>query len=487
MKLIHQPPYRDSVNITQALRQREYRKHTRQQPSKIQEQWYRSQRSVQTLGFWVDLEGHQGCVNTINFSKSGDLLVSGSDDTTVKIWNVETQRCLDTLRGHISNVFAADFLPYRSNKEIVTGGNDADMRHYDLEKKVCTVYCHHKKKVLRITINPHAPDTFLSCSADGTIRMIDVRKSYGATRQHTFEEYSDGNQNDYVIPQAFGGGRVQSVELENEKDALTSSLVLDYHKGLPASSRRRVATSTLFSVDFHPDGNRFIVGSAQGDVRLYDIRKIIDHDHRKSHIAIYGHLPANGCYEITGCVFSKDGSEIVTTTLKDFIYLYDTESKTGSTEPAAKVRKTEKGEEPCRSPDSDQKQEPPTAEKSYKNVYRGHCSSRTIKAVNFYGPNSEFVISGSDDAIIYIWDKKTAELLTILEGHDDIVNCIIGHPTQPLIASSGIDNVVKLWQNVEDYPTEEVLQHRKKRQKEIADFNIYDTQETETQTICVQQ
>jgi len=91
--------------------------------------------------------------------------------------------------------------------------------------------------------------------------------------------------------------------------------------------------------------------------------------------------------------------------------------------------------------------------KTYKNVYKGHFSSKTIKGVNFYGPNSEFIISGSDDKRVYIWDKESTKLLTVLEGHRSIVNCTVGNPTQPMIASSGIDSVIKLWQNSDDYPS----------------------------------
>jgi WD40 repeat protein len=53
------------------------------------------------------------------------------------------------------------------HREVVSGGNDADVRYYEIEKKVCTVYQHHSKKVLRLSVNPVSPDTFLTCSADG--------------------------------------------------------------------------------------------------------------------------------------------------------------------------------------------------------------------------------------------------------------------------------------------------------------------------------
>ena len=31
----------------------------------------------------LNIEGHEGCVNTVNWSTKGDLLCSGSDDTKV--------------------------------------------------------------------------------------------------------------------------------------------------------------------------------------------------------------------------------------------------------------------------------------------------------------------------------------------------------------------------------------------------------------------
>ncbi len=36
-------------------------------------------------------------------------------------------------------------------------------------------------------------------------------------------------------------------------------------------------------------------------------------------------------------------------------------------------------------------------------------------------------------------------LLTALRGDQDIVNCVAAHPTQPLLASCGLDATLKLW------------------------------------------
>eukprot|EP01114_Cavostelium_apophysatum_P021782 TRINITY_DN7689_c0_g2_i1.p1 TRINITY_DN7689_c0_g2~~TRINITY_DN7689_c0_g2_i1.p1 ORF type:complete len:320 (-),score=108.24 TRINITY_DN7689_c0_g2_i1:45-1004(-) len=87
----------------------------------------------------------------------------------------------------------------------------------------------------------------------------------------------------------------------------------------------------------------------------------------------------------------------------------------------------------------------PERDSSFKQVFTGHCNVRTVKEVSFFGPRSEYVISGSDDGNIFIWDKKTAKIVQVLNGDQHVVNCIQGHPFDPVIASSGIETNVKIW------------------------------------------
>ena len=49
------------------------------------------------LFFKFTLNQSQGCVNVISFNDGGDLLLSGSDDGTLKIWNPFNGHCLQTL------------------------------------------------------------------------------------------------------------------------------------------------------------------------------------------------------------------------------------------------------------------------------------------------------------------------------------------------------------------------------------------------------
>lgn len=82
---------------------------------------------------------------------------------------------------------------------------------------------------------------------------------------------------------------------------------------------------------------------------------------------------------------------------------------------------------------------------SHTRVYRGHCNVKTVKDVNFYGLNDEYVVSGSDSGHVFIWDRQSGDLLNILEGDGEVVNVVQGHPYEPMIAASGIDNTVKIF------------------------------------------
>ncbi|GIC94213.1 WD repeat-containing protein [Aspergillus udagawae] len=82
---------------------------------------------------------------------------------------------------------------------------------------------------------------------------------------------------------------------------------------------------------------------------------------------------------------------------------------------------------------------------THTKVYRGHCNIKTVKDVNYFGLNDEYVVSGSDSGHIFIWDRKTAKLVNILEADSEVVNVVQGHPYEPTIAASGIDSTIKIF------------------------------------------
>lgn len=63
---------------------------------------------------------------------------------------------------------------------------------------------------------------------------------------------------------------------------------------------------------------------------------------------------------------------------------------------------------------------------SHTRQYTGHCNVKTVKDANFFGLQDEYVVSGSDLGHLFIWDKKTSELLNILKGDGEVVNVVQG-------------------------------------------------------------
>lgn len=82
----------------------------------------------------------------------------------------------------------------------------------------------------------------------------------------------------------------------------------------------------------------------------------------------------------------------------------------------------------------------------YELRFCGHCNTTTdIKEANFFGSNGQFIVAGSDDGSFFIWEKATTNIVRVLRGDESIVNCLEPHPVTCMLATSGIDPVVRLW------------------------------------------
>ncbi|KAK7070650.1 Coatomer subunit beta' [Halocaridina rubra] len=74
------------------------------------------------------LEGHQRGVNCVDYYHGGDkpYLISGADDSLVKIWDYQNKTCVQTLEGHSQNVSSVCFHP--ELPIILTGSEDCTVR-----------------------------------------------------------------------------------------------------------------------------------------------------------------------------------------------------------------------------------------------------------------------------------------------------------------------------------------------------------------------
>ncbi|XP_063826478.1 WD and tetratricopeptide repeats protein 1 [Ostrinia nubilalis] len=82
----------------------------------------------------------------------------------------------------------------------------------------------------------------------------------------------------------------------------------------------------------------------------------------------------------------------------------------------------------------------------YSQRFLGHCNTTTdIKEASFLGPNAEYIAAGSDDGCLFIWCRRSGNIVRVLRGDESIVNCVQLHPACFLLATSGIEAAVRLW------------------------------------------
>jgi F-box and WD-40 domain protein 1/11 len=71
-------------------------------------------------------EGHENCIYTLQYS--GNYVVTGSRDKTIRIWNLQTQRLIRApLYGHAASVICLRFDARKEENVIVSGGSDANL------------------------------------------------------------------------------------------------------------------------------------------------------------------------------------------------------------------------------------------------------------------------------------------------------------------------------------------------------------------------
>ena len=98
------------------------------------------------------------------------LLASGSNDRTIKVWNIERGACEATLSGHTERVIALGVLP---NGRLASGSADRTIKVWNIERGACeATLSGHTSYVFSLAVLPNG---MLVSGADGkTIKVWDL-------------------------------------------------------------------------------------------------------------------------------------------------------------------------------------------------------------------------------------------------------------------------------------------------------------------------
>ncbi|KAM7475184.1 hypothetical protein LguiB_022427 [Lonicera macranthoides] len=349
-----------------------------------------SQDLVLRLDLYANLDKHRGCVNTVSFNADGDILVSGSDDRRVILWDWETGRVkLSFHSGHNNNVFQAKIMTCTDDRSIVTCAADGQVRHAQILERgqvETKLLAKHQGRAHKLAIEPGSSHIFYTCGEDGLVQHFDLRTA-AATELFTCQSIRD---------------------------------------------RASMPIVNLNAITIDPrNPNLFAVAGSDEYARLYDIRMYkwdaSNNFGQPTDCFCAPHLIGDKQVGITGLAFS-DQSELLVSYNDECIYLFSRDMGLG--------------------PDPQSNESPSYMETDGQvcpQVYKGHRNCETVKGVNFFGPKCEYVVSGSDCGRIFIWKKKGGELIRVMEADKYVVNCIESHPHTTALASSGIENDIKIW------------------------------------------
>jgi small GTP-binding protein len=120
------------------------------------------------------LKGHTDSLNCVAWNINDRHVLSGSNDCTIRLWDVDTGRCLRVMEGHTGPVMCVAWSA--DGRHPLSGSYDGTLRAWDVEKQCCRVLAGHKGWVRCAAWSPDGRQA-LSGSTDDTLRLWDVEKA----------------------------------------------------------------------------------------------------------------------------------------------------------------------------------------------------------------------------------------------------------------------------------------------------------------------
>jgi WD40 repeat protein/tRNA A-37 threonylcarbamoyl transferase component Bud32 len=204
----------------------------------------------------ITLKGHSSDVNAVVFAADGQKLFTGSDDKTIKAWDLNLKQELFTLTGHSGWIWAIAISP--DNKMLASGSADNTIKLWNSStgKEIRTLKG-HLSGVTSVAFNPDGK-TLASGSWDKTIKLWNplTGKEIGNLKGHlqtvAAVAYSPDGK---MLASGSWDKTIKLWDIETGKEIRT----LKGHSEL------------IISITFSPDGKTIASASKDKTIKLWDV------------------------------------------------------------------------------------------------------------------------------------------------------------------------------------------------------------------------